>query len=130
MFEENERFNANPDIVLRVAPDCWKELKAGFTEECKRVTSQSSVHDFMCSEPDDDTFCIERMVDHSGIRELTFKFDRIVPQVIYEFNRCGGPRPIPVDFGLLGTRAFLRRGQSGLPIPELVAEVMLRIVRR
>ena len=123
-FQESERFNSERAILLRLAPDCWNELKATFREECAKLSGRS--HDFKleCDEPDDDTLFINRIVGHGVINDLTFSFDRVGPRIMYHIARSEQPMKV-LDFMLCGPRVFL----SGTVIPRLVQELMVQITR-
>ena len=121
-FEENERFNSQREILLRLAPDCWNELKATFREECAKLSAHSLVFKFECDEPDDDTLFVNRIVGHGVINDLTFSFDRVVPRIMYHIARSKQPTKV-LEFVLCGPRVFL----SGTVVPRLVQELMVLI---
>ena len=122
VFQENERFNSEREILLRLAPDCWNELKATFRGECANLTAHSLVFKFECDEPDDDTLFVNRIVGHGVINELTFSFDRAAPRIMYHIASSKQPTKV-LDFMLCGPRVFL----SGTVIPRLVQELMVQI---
>ena len=124
VFQENERFNSEREILLRLAPDCWNELKATFSEECAKVSAHSLVFKFECDEPDDDTLFVNRIVVHGVINELTLSFDRAVPRIMYHIARSKEPTKV-LDFMLCGPRVFL----LGTVILRLVQELMVQITR-
>lgn len=128
VFEENKRFNSERDILLSVAPDCWKELKRQFTEECVKLSSRSHAHQFECVEPDEDGFGIDRV--RSGTRRIfTMHLNRIVPRIEYEIIGSKIPNRI-LGFCLDGTRAYLCEGRSGVVMPEFVMGILMQLTKR
>jgi len=127
-FEENKRLNAEREILLALAPDRWKEMKAAFREECAAISERSHRFTFECGEPTPWLLTISNVVHGSAMRLATLRFDLAVPRIVFETH---GHRPQSgsVDFLVRGSSVFFANGTSGVILSEFILNLLMHVMK-
>jgi hypothetical protein len=127
-LEENKRFDTERQILERLAPEKWAEMKEVFRHECARVSERSHRSNFECDDPTPKTFYVSRIINGLALEVLTLRFDSSVPRIVFDI-RGVRPKHGSVDFLVCGSALVFANGKSGVALPEFVLDTLMHIMR-
>jgi len=127
-LEETKRMNTEREILLALLTDAWKEFRQPFRHGCARLSESSPTIELECSDSDEQTFLISRVVAEKSIPALEFVLDSRVPRILVT-DHWNDRTESSIDLILIGRKVVFARGRSGLILPQMVRELLKQITR-
>jgi hypothetical protein len=127
--EENKRFNAERAIVLRLAPDKWREIREAVKRDCNAITRVSHRVAFRCDEPDANTLEISRLDQGAWFVVATITYCEEFPAVFFDCQRTGVLVRDILRFVLRDGSISIVSGNRGVVLPHFLGQLLVDIAR-